>query len=85
LFLTLDAGRFQSVEIDARTGAVRVALEPANAHEREARLVIEQPARVAGTGTYRPTTSLRTERGAVVIPLGTAVTTIELRPGALMR
>jgi hypothetical protein len=85
VFLTLDAGRFESVEIDARTGAVRVTLAPATSHELTARIVVQQPARAGGAALYRPTTTMRTERGAVVVPLSATLTTIELRPGGLAR
>jgi len=79
LFLTLDVGRFEQVEIDPATGAVRLTLGPATTAEPRALLRVEQPARVAGAGTYAPATTFATERGAFVVPLGSAATTVELR------
>jgi hypothetical protein len=79
LFLTLDAGQFERVEIDARTGVVRVTLAPATEHVPAARLRIEQPARVAGVGEYRPATQLDVERGTFIVPLGAGRTVVELR------
>jgi hypothetical protein len=79
LFLTLDAGKFERVELDSRTGVVRVTLGPATAHVPTARLRVEQPARIAGIGEYTPAVRLTSERGAFVVPLGSQSTTIELR------
>jgi hypothetical protein len=81
LFLTLDAGRFERVEIDSRSGAVRVTLAPATAHEPVARLRVEQPAAVAGVGEYRPAARqkpLAMERGAYVVPLSSTRVVVEL-------
>jgi len=69
LYLTLDAGAFEAVELDARTGAVRVALAPAAPHTPVARLRVEQPARLPGVGEYRPEEALTSERGAYTVPL----------------
>jgi len=69
LWLTLDAGKFQSVEFHPRTGRVRVALDPADAHTPAARLRIEQPAKVKGVGTYAPSAQFALERDAYVVPL----------------
>ena len=79
LFLTLEAGAFESVEIDARTGTVRLTLAPATPYVPQARLRVEQPARPAGVGDYKPATSLNLERGAYVVPLGSGRTVVELR------
>ena len=79
MFLTLDAGAFQQVAIDQKTGTVRVTLAPATAHIPEARLRIERTAEVPGVNVYRPAASLVQERGAYVVPLGAAATTLELR------
>jgi hypothetical protein len=79
LFLTLDAGRFERVEIDPASGGVRVTLAAATQAEPRARLRLEQPARVAGVGAYAPTVSFASERGAFVVPLGANATVVELR------
>ena len=81
LWLTLDAGQFEQVEVNTRTGAVRVALVPATEFLRAARLRLEQPAQIAGVGTYRPLKTLRLERGAYTIPLGKRPTWVDLAPG----
>ena len=78
LWLTLDAGTFETVEINSRTGVVRVELSPRTADTPQARLHIAQPAKVAGVGMYRPGQSLAKKRDAYVIPLKPAVSWIEL-------
>jgi hypothetical protein len=79
LFLTLEAGKFESVEIDQKTGAVRVTLAPATASAPEARLRVEHPSKPAST--YRPAATLKQERDAFVVPLGKTSTVVQLVPG----
>jgi len=82
LWLTLDAGTFDFIEI---TGdAVRVSLSPATLHTATARLRIEQSESTAtvGTitaGTITPTEAFSMERGAYVIPLRGTSTPVLLR------
>jgi hypothetical protein len=71
LWLTLDAGTFDSIEINSRTHAVRVGLSSANAATPQALLRMEQPAKVAGVGTYHLAETFQNERDAFVIPLQT--------------
>ncbi len=78
LYLTLDAGAFESVEIDSAAGTVRAGLAPATPHTATARLRIEQPAEVGGVGTFKPAASLAGERGAFDVPLGSATTWVKL-------
>lgn len=78
LWLTLDAGKFQQIELATKTGVVRIALDPATAATPTAFLRIEQPAKVAGVRTYRPAENLPTARGAYVVSLGKGVTWIKL-------
>ena len=79
LYLTLDAGTFESVAVNPATGAVRVTLSPAAEFTPRALLRIEQPASIAGVGTYRTVRPLASDRGgAVAIPLTRAATTIDL-------
>ena len=78
LWLTLDAGTFESVEINARTTAVRVGLTSATPYVKVARLRVEQPAKVTGRGAYRSVMDLNSERGAYVIPLGKGTIWVEL-------
>jgi len=80
LWLTLDAGQFQQIEVNSRTGAIRVGLAPATEFLRSARLRIEQPAKVSGALNYQPLKSIAQERGAYVIPLGKTTTWVELAP-----
>ena len=69
LWLTLDAGTFEAVEVNTRTHAVRVVLSAATAFTSEARLRVEQPAQLKGVGSYKPRQNFKVERGAYVVPL----------------
>lgn len=80
LWLTLDAGKFKRAVFDPRTGSVRLTLESADAVTPEARLRIEQPAKLSGIGVYRPGERWKLERGAYVIPLSPAATEVLLKP-----
>lgn len=77
LWLTLDAGTFESVMVDTNSGNVRLGLTPATAFTPAARLRVEQPAGKK-TGVYHPLRSLTSERGAWVVPLDKHLTWIEL-------
>jgi Family of unknown function (DUF5695) len=79
LWLTLDAGTFERLELDPTTPVVRVGLAGKSAVTPEARLRIEQPAKAKAGLTYRPASSLATERGAYVVPLKTETTWVEIR------
>ena len=78
LWLTLDAGKFEEVAINNKTGMVRVSLAPADSHTPNARLRVDQPARISGVGQYRPRRQLIVERDAYKIPLTQTKTIIEL-------
>jgi hypothetical protein len=79
LYLTLDAGTFQTVAINTKTHAVRVVLSPSDPYTPEARLRIEQPAKVANIGEFHPVGAVKTqERGAWVVPLSNRTTQVEL-------
>jgi hypothetical protein len=78
LWLTLDAGTFAQIEVNAKTKAVRVGLAPARPDVPTAGLRLEQPARRPGVGTYRPTGNFAFLREAFSIPLGDRVTWVEL-------
>jgi hypothetical protein len=58
---------------------VRLTLAPGTPFTPNARLRIEEPVRLEGGGTFRPTESFRLEREAYVIPLGEGVTQVMLR------
>jgi hypothetical protein len=78
LWLTLDAGVFAGVEFYAQTHAVRLELAPQNQFTPQARLRIEQPAKISGIGAYHPRESFANERDAFSIPLKNTSTWIEL-------
>jgi hypothetical protein len=78
LWLTLDAGKFEKVEVNPKTGAVRIGFAAANSFTPAARLRVEQPAKVNGVGSYAPTGAPRQERGAYVVSLGSSTTWVEL-------
>jgi Family of unknown function (DUF5695) len=80
LWLTLDAGNFERVEIDADSSKVRVKLDGSGEFTRQALLRIEQPARIRGVGSYQPALALKSERGGYVVPLQREGPWIELSP-----
>jgi len=76
LWLTLDAGTFESVEISP--DGIRLTLGAADAYTSTARLRVEHPAEV-GT-EMAPVEAFTMERGAFVIPLSSGSTEVVLRP-----
>jgi len=78
LWLTLDSGEFESIEVKRDSDVVRVGLAGATDATPEALLRVEQPARVRGVGVYHPGPSLKSRGGAYVIPLGKETTWLEL-------
>jgi hypothetical protein len=78
LWLTLDAGKFESVEVNSKTHAVKIELASADDFTKQALLRIEQPAKISGVGTYHPREKLTSEREAFAIPLRSRATQIEL-------
>lgn len=81
LWLTLDAGRFSRVEFDTKTHAVALYLV-GDPGVTAARLVVSQPAKVRGVGTYSVSGPYAIDAGATTIPLQQAGTTkVELRDG----
>jgi hypothetical protein len=78
LWLTLDSGTFDNIEVNTRTRAVRVGLAPSTLTAPLARLRIEQPAKVAGVGAYHPQEKLPSHRGAFTVSLQNKVTWLEL-------
>jgi hypothetical protein len=81
LWLTLDAGEFDTVEVNPQTGVVRLGLVGATETTPKAMLRIEQPAKVSGVGNYHPAPTFQSERGAYVVPLQKETTWIELNVG----
>lgn len=78
LWLTLDAGQFEKVEVDAKAGTVRVGLAAATQFTKTARLRVEQPAKLGGIGKFHPAKELKSEREAYVVPLSDITTWAEL-------
>jgi hypothetical protein len=78
LWLTLDAGKFEAVEVNAKTGAIRVGLAASDSFTPVARLLVQQPDKVQHQ--YRLSESIERQRGAYVIPLGNDITWLDLRP-----
>jgi len=80
LWLTLDAGKFESVSIDEKSGTVTIKLDDASDVTPEARLRIDQTSGTGMYGQYQGPQGLKTERGAIVIPLQESGRII-LKPG----
>jgi hypothetical protein len=78
LWLTLDAGNFEAIEFNTRTGVVRVGLKGATENVKQARLRIEQPAKVKGVGQYGVRQKLTMANDAYVVPLKSETTWVEL-------
>lgn len=76
LWLTLDAGRFQTLTFDTRSHTVQLTLAAADANTPAARVRLEQPARVNGVGSYAIAGGYPTERGASVVPLSASATNV---------
>ncbi|BDI32007.1 hypothetical protein CCAX7_40580 [Capsulimonas corticalis] len=78
LWLTLDAGAFDTVEVNTKTNAVRIGLVPKTKETPLARLLIEQPAKISGVGAYHPSETPALEHGAYPIALKDGVTWVKL-------
>jgi Family of unknown function (DUF5695) len=79
LWLTLDSGTFDGMEMNTKTRVVRVGFSSATQYDPLARLRIMQPANLTDVGTYHPTEKLAVERGAFDVPLKqTGTTWVEL-------
>jgi len=77
LWLSLESGMFDSIEINTRTHAVRAGLAASTPSASRARLRIEQPARGIAV-TYHPKDKLTEERNSFTISLQNKTTWIEL-------
>lgn len=82
LWLTLDAGKFESAEMNLKTGVVLIKLDSADDFTRAGRLRVEQPAKLK-EGKYLPSGNLKLERGAYVIPLRGGMTSVSLNKEAI--
>ncbi len=82
LYLTLDAGTFQEVDVNTKTHEVRVGLSPEDQYTPSALLMVSQSAKVAGVGTYQTKQHFDMTRGGYSIPLGSGVTWVDLSDGS---
>jgi len=78
LWLTLDAGTFDRVELHPASKSVRISLSPSDPFTPAALLRVEQPAKLASVGSYGPTQKLELKLGAYVVPLTDKQTWIDL-------
>lgn len=78
LWLKLDAGMFEGVEINTTNKTVRLGFAAATQYTRTARLHIEQPAGIDGVSLFKPVVNLSAERSAFNIPLNSGTTWIKL-------
>jgi hypothetical protein len=78
LWLTLDAGTFEGIEL-VRGAIVRVTLAGATPATPRARLRIERPAEPAEADAVSVGEVYSEERGAVVVPLGPGPTVVTVR------
>ncbi|WP_158822848.1 DUF5695 domain-containing protein [Granulicella sp. S156] len=81
LWLTLDSGQFERVTFNEATDSVEVELAPGDAYTSIAFLRIEQTAHPNGVSNIAPLEKLAVERGAYVVSLGVASTTVRLGAG----
>ena len=79
VWLTLDAGTFNSVSYNLKTAEITLKLDAADSHTKEAYLRIQQTAPVKGSA-YVAKENLKAQRGAFVVPLKKkeAVVTLKL-------
>ena len=80
LWLTLESGTFDRVQLDPATGKVRIGFAPSTQFTSQALLTIERPAKIHGVGTYHPKQQLQMERGAYIVPLTNDLAWIDLTP-----
>ena len=78
LWLTLDAGTFETIVVNPDTRVIRVGIVGATETTPQAFLRIEQPAKIDGVGTYHPAAPLKFQRGTFVVPLQKQTTWLEL-------
>lgn len=79
LYLTLDAGRFESVQYEPASGVVTVKLDAAGEFTPKAVLHIKQLAVREGVQGYRPEGNFQRERDAWIVPLQGQSTAVVLR------
>lgn len=75
LWLTLDGGQFESVQVNTKNNAVRVGI---NGTSPNAVLHIEQPSKMPSMGTYRPKQKSASTRDGFAVPLDGKTVWIDL-------
>ncbi len=80
LYLTLEAGMFDAVSYNEKTGSVAVTLSAASEYCTTARLRLEVPAKLAKTRSYRPDGDYKQDALAYSIPLNQGLTEVKLVP-----
>jgi hypothetical protein len=75
LWLTLDVGTFDNVEVNTKTHIVRVGLSAATTAAPKALLRVAQTAKLPDIGTYHPAEKFMVERDAFDVPLKKTGTT----------
>ena len=75
LWITLDAGKIESVAYNISNGDVSLKLQKADTFTPDAVVRIAQPAKPSGTGNYQIKTPGKQERGAVIVKLSQHSTT----------
>lgn len=87
VLLTLDAGAFSTAVVDISAKSITVNIVPAAAGATNAanapqgRLVLSQPASVAGIGTFKPMTTLKMDSGAFAVPFESGQATVTFQSG----
>jgi hypothetical protein len=81
LWLTLDAGQFDSLDYDVKHGTVTLHLAPATDAASVARLRVEQTASVPANRPPLLPVGEKIERGAYLITLSKTATVVHLVPG----
>lgn len=79
LWLTLEAGMFESITFNTDTRVIRLELKGGVNITPNARLRIEQPAKQDKVGKFKPSGKFAAERGAYVIPFKDGKAMVELR------
>ena len=80
LWLTLDAGEFETIEFDLKTKSLRIKLT-GNSSTPNARLIISQPIKLPDIGKYSLDVKVPLDGGALTIPLVGGSTRVTLAPG----
>jgi hypothetical protein len=79
LWLTLDAGTFNSVKLDMQKHIVTLTLGPKNENTPAAYLHISQPAKMVKGHVYKPAYPAKMLRSAYYIPLKSKETVVVIK------